>query len=88
MNERIREIIKQHYKETADQVFLLREVFKESGFTDGEAFTLTECYCRQTILDNLVRDSKLEVLERYKKLNQLSKEVLNKEKENVDDSES
>ena len=50
MDERIRETIKQRYKETTDQVFLLREAFKESGFTDEEAFALTECYCKKVQL--------------------------------------
>ena len=85
MDDRIRETIKQRYKNTTDQVFLLREAFKESGFTDEEAFALTECYCRQTVLDNMVRDSKPEVLERYKRINQLRRERLNNEKENIND---
>lgn len=85
MDERIRETIKQHYKETTDQVFLLREAFKESGFTDEEAFVLTECYCRQTVLDNMARVSKPEVLERYKRLNQRRRELLNNEKEKNND---
>ena len=88
MDERIRETIKRRYKATTDQVFLLREAFKESGFTDEEAFALTECYCRQTVLDNMVRNSKSEVLERYRRITLRRSELLNKEKEKIDDSES
>ena len=80
MDERIRETIKQRYKETTDQLLLLREAFKESGFTDEEAFALTECYCRQTILDDIVRNSKSEVLERYRRINQKRKENLSNDK--------
>ena len=81
-DKRIRETIKQRYKETTDQVFLLREEFKESGFTDEEAFKLTENYVRHSIMDDMRRNTKPEVLERYKRINQRRSELLNKENKN------
>jgi hypothetical protein len=81
-DKRIRETIKRHYKDTTDQLFLLREAFKESGFTDEEAFKLTENYVRHSIMDDMRRNTKPEVLERYKRINQRRRELLNKENQN------
>lgn len=70
MDEKLREALKDSYKSFTDQIFILYECFKESGFKNEEAFELTECYVRQTMFDNVLRNpiKKSDVLARYNRV--------------------
>ena len=57
MTDKVRESIKESYKDVTDQIYILRESFKESGFSDEESFILVESYIRQTIFDNIIRSA-------------------------------
>lgn len=66
-DERRLEAKKKSYKTCADELFLLREIFKESGFTDEEAFELITAYVRQSTFENILtsenRDSRRSISE-------------------------
>ena len=58
------------YKQSTDEIYTLFESFKLSGFNEGQALKLTEVYCRQSVLENILLDekrriSKREVINRY-----------------------
>lgn len=48
---------KKGLKVVTDDIYLLYQSFVESGFSDDQAFELTNTYVRQTIFDNILRDS-------------------------------
>lgn len=79
MDEKARDIIKQQYKRSTDHIFILREAFKESGFTDDEAFELTSSYVRQSIFDSIMRDNNRRSKSSYAEIRKAFK------KENNDD---
>ena len=54
-----RETKLEHYRTFADEMFLLCKAFKESGFTDDQAFELTSCYVRQSIYESMQRERKM-----------------------------
>ena len=57
------------YKEFTDEIYLLYKSFIESGFTDYQAYELTEAYTRQSIWDSMFDPKKRsiqELLGRYK----------------------
>ena len=57
------------YKEFTDEIYLLYKSFIESGFTDYQAYELTEAYTRQSILDSMFDSKKRiiqELLDKYK----------------------
>ena len=58
------------YKQSTDEIYTLFESFKLSGFNEDQALKLTEVYCRQSVLENILLDekrriSKREVINRY-----------------------
>ena len=61
------------YKQSTDEIYALFESFKLSGFNEDQALKLTEVYCRQSVLENILLDekrriSKREVIDRYNDL--------------------
>ena len=61
------------YEQLTDEIYTLFESFKLSGFNDDQALKLTEVYCRQSVLENILLDekrriSKREVIDRYNDL--------------------
>lgn len=46
------------FKEVTDQIYLLYKSFIESGFTDYQAYELTEAYTRQSIFDSMLASNK------------------------------
>ena len=61
------------YKQLTDEIYTLFESFKLSGFNEDQALKLTEVYCRQSVLENILLDekrriSKREVIDRYNDL--------------------
>ena len=61
------------YKACTDEIFILYECFKDSGFTEDQAFELANIYVRQSMFDNIIsgcerKRSKTDILrERLKK---------------------
>ena len=58
------------YIQSTDEIYTLFESFKLSGFNEDQALKLTEVYCRQSVLENILLDekrriSKREVINRY-----------------------
>ena len=58
------------YIQSTDEIYTLFESFKLSGFNEEQALKLTEVYCRQSVLENILLDekrriSKQEVINRY-----------------------
>ena len=58
------------YIQSTDEIYTLFESFKLSGFNEDQALKLTEVYCRQSVLENILLDekrriSKQEVINRY-----------------------
>lgn len=51
------------YKELTDQIYLLYKSFIESGFTDYQAYELTEAYTRQSIWDSMFDQNKRSIQE-------------------------
>ena len=74
-DERRLEAKKKSYKTCADELFLLREIFKESGFTDEEAFELITAYVRQTTFENILtnesRDNRRTISEMRRSIERL-----------------
>ena len=61
------------YEQLTDEIYTLFESFKLSGFNEDQALKLTEVYCRQSVLENILLDekrrtSKQEVIDRYNDL--------------------
>ena len=61
------------YEQLTDEIYTLFESFKLSGFNEDQALKLTEVYCRQSVLENILLDekrriSKREVIDRYNDL--------------------
>lgn len=54
------------YKEFTDQIYLLYKSFIESGFTDYQAYELTEAYTRQSIYDSMLVSKKRTKQEVYR----------------------
>ena len=74
------------YEQLTDEIYTLFESFKLSGFNEDQALKLTEVYCRQSVLENILLDekrriSKQEVIDRYNDL--LAKKKKNNLKNNV-----
>lgn len=47
---------KEDYRLCTDEIHMLFECFKESGFTDDQAFELTSTYVRNTVFDNVLTE--------------------------------
>ena len=57
LNEKeLDERIKKSYRKVTDNLFLLRQAFRESGFTADEASELIVAYVRQSTFDNVLRE--------------------------------
>ena len=61
------------YEQLTDEIYTLFESFKLSGFNEDQALKLTEVYCRQSVLENILLDEKRrirkqEVIDRYNDL--------------------
>ena len=61
------------YEQLTDEIYTLFESFKLSGFNEDQALKLTEVYCRQSVLENILLDekrriSKQEAIDRYNDL--------------------
>ena len=52
------------YEQLTDEIYTLFESFKLSGFNDDQALKLTEAYCRQSVLENILLDEKRRVSKR------------------------
>ena len=74
------------YEQSTDEIYTLFESFKLSGFNEDQALKLTEVYCRQSVLENILLDekrrmSKRKAIDRYndliakKKKNNLKNDV-------------
>lgn len=46
------------YKQSTDEIYTLFESFRLSGFNEDQALKLTEVYCRQSVLENILLDEK------------------------------
>ena len=44
------------YKPSTDEIYTLFESFRLSGFNEDQALKLTEVYCRQSVLENILLD--------------------------------
>ena len=53
------------YKEFTDEIYILYQSFIESGFTDYQAYELTEAYTRQSIADSMLASKKRSRQELY-----------------------
>ena len=67
------------YMKSTDEIYTLFESFKLSGFNEEQALKLTEVYCRQSVLENILLDEKRriserEVIDRYNDLLDKKKE--------------
>lgn len=61
------------YEQLTDEIYTLFESFKLSGFNEDQALKLSEVYCRQSVLENILLDEKRrirkqEVIDRYNDL--------------------
>lgn len=61
------------YKQSTDEIYTLFESFRLSGFNEDQALKLTEVYCRQSVLENILLDekrriSRRETIDRYNDL--------------------
>ena len=52
------------YKQSTDEIYTLFESFRLSGFNEDQALTLTEVYCRQSVLENILLDEKRRISRR------------------------
>ena len=69
------------YKEFTDEIYLLYKSFIESGFTDYQAYELTEAYTRQSIADNMLASKKRTRQEIYRDYNNLKRNYYENNKE-------
>ena len=53
------------YKEFTDQIYLLYKSFIESGFTDYQAYELTEAYCKEVYFGSMFAPKKRSRQELY-----------------------
>lgn len=60
------------YKDFTDQIYLLYKSFIESGFTDYQAYELTEAYTRQSIYDSMLVSKKRTKQEVYRNYDNLT----------------
>lgn len=52
------------YKQSTDEIYTLFESFRLSGFNEDQALKLTEIYCRQSVLENILLDEKRRISRR------------------------
>ena len=52
------------YKQSTDEIYTLFESFRLSGFNEDQALKLTEVYCRQSVLENILLDEKRRISRR------------------------
>lgn len=52
------------YEQLTDEIYTLFESFKLSGFNEDQALKLTEVYCRQSVLENILLDEKRRISSR------------------------
>ena len=52
------------YTQSTDEIYTLFESFKLSGFSEDQALKLTEVYCRQSVLENILLDEKRRISRR------------------------
>lgn len=52
------------YKQSTDEIYMLFESFRLSGFNEDQALKLTEVYCRQSVLENILLDEKRRIRSR------------------------
>ena len=52
------------YKQSTDEIYTLFESFRLSGFNEDQALKLTEVYCRQSVLENILFDEKRRISRR------------------------
>lgn len=52
------------YKQSTDEIYTLFESFRLSGFNEDQALKLTEVYCRQSVLENILLDEKHRISKR------------------------
>lgn len=76
---------KKGLKVVTDDIYLLYQSFVESGFSDDQAFELTNTYVRQTIFDNILRANNEPVLHSSPRSTKDIQEMLKKFKEKTDD---
>ena len=79
-NERQKAIEEQkqkYYQECTDDIYLLYQSFRRSGFDPDQAFELTTTYVRQTVFDNAMR-AKVYNGQKYKTLTNKQREILRK----------
>lgn len=69
------------YKEFTDEIYILYQSFIESGFTDYQAYELTEAYTRQSIADNMLVLKKRTRQEIYRDYNNLNRNYYENNKE-------
>ena len=69
------------YKEFTDEIYILYQSFIESGFTDYQAYELTEAYTRQSIADNMLVLKKRTRQEIYRDYNNLKRNYYENNKE-------
>ena len=60
----IRRKIINKYKQSTDEIYTLFESFRLSGFNEDQALKLTEVYCRQSVLENILLDEKRRIRRR------------------------
>lgn len=48
------------YEQLTDEIYTLFESFKLSGFNEDQALKLTEVYCRQSVLEDILLDENVE----------------------------
>ena len=52
------------YTQSTDEIYTLFESFKLPGFNEDQALKLTEVYCRQSVLENILLDEKRRISRR------------------------
>ena len=52
------------YEQSTDEIYMLFESFRLSGFNEDQALKLTEVYCRQSVLENILLDEKRRIRSR------------------------
>ena len=46
------------YEQSTDEIYTLFESVRRAGFNEDQALKLTEVYCRQSVLENILLDKK------------------------------
>ena len=52
------------YEQSTDEIYTLFESFRLSGFNEDQALKLTEVYCRQSVLENILLGEKRRISSR------------------------